>query len=161
MTPFVPLDILRQIPGLEYARYADPYAGGKGNSIRYLSVSEREDDMKVKGSENLFCGGEKSGLFIGHTEAISTGTLAGYNCARYLKGLRSLILPNQIALGDLISYANNMVKTEEGLMTRYTLAGSVYFQRMKEKGLYTTDRETIRNRVRKYDLEDVYKEKIL
>jgi len=117
--------------------------------------------MRVKGIENLFCGGEKSGLFIGHTEAISTGTLAGHNCARYLKGLRPLILPNQLAIGDLISYANRMVKTKEGLMTRYTLAGAEYFERMKEKGLYTTDRETVRNRIRKYGLENIYKEKIL
>lgn len=161
MTPYVPLDKLRQIPGLEYARYADPYAGGKGNSIRYLSVAERDDDMKVTGIDNLFCGGEKSGLFIGHTEAISTGTLAGYNCARYLKGMRPLVLPNQIAIGDLISYANSMAKTKDGLMTRYTLAGSVYFQRMKEKGLYTTDSETVRYRIKKYGLENIYKEKIL
>ncbi|GAB1475841.1 FAD-dependent oxidoreductase [Bacillota bacterium] len=161
MTPFVPLDKLRRIPGLEYARYADPYAGGKGNSIRYLSVAERDDDMKVTGISNLFCGGEKSGLFIGHTEAISTGTLAGYNCARYLKGLRPLILPNQIAIGDLISYANKSVKTKSGLRTRYTMAGDHYFNRMKEKGLYTTDTDIIGNRIRKYDLTNIYKEKIL
>lgn len=161
MTPYMPLERLRQVPGLENARYADPYAGGKGNSIRYLSVAEREDDMKVAGIENLFCGGEKSGLFIGHTEAISTGTLAGYNGARYLKGMRTLELPNQIAIGDLISYANKQIKSKDGLMTRYTFAGSAYFARMKEKGLYTTDREAVRNRIRKYDLENIYKEKIL
>lgn len=161
MTPFVPLDKLRLLPGLEYARYADPYAGGKGNSIRYLSVAERDDDMKVSGISNLFCGGEKSGLFIGHTEAISTGSLAGHNCARYLKGLRPLILPSQITLGDLISYANQAVKTIEGLRTRYTMAGASYFERMKEKGLYTTDKEAIKNRIKKYDLTDIYNEKIL
>lgn len=161
MTPFIPLEKLRKVQGLENARYADPYAGGKGNSIRYLSVAEREDDMRVTGIENLFCGGEKSGLFIGHTEAISTGTLAGYNAARYLKGMRALELPHQLAVGDLISYANQQVKTKEGLMTRYTFAGSVYFARMKEKGLYTTDIETISNRVKKYDLLNIYKEKVL
>jgi len=84
MTPYFPLDVLRTIPGFERARYADPYAGGKGNSIRYMSVAERDDTMRVKGFENLFCGGEKSGLFVGHTEAISTGSLAGHNAARYL-----------------------------------------------------------------------------
>ncbi len=42
----------------------------KGNSIRYTAVTERDPFMKVKDVENLFCGGEKSGLFIGHTEAI-------------------------------------------------------------------------------------------
>lgn len=161
MTPFFPLEKLRRIPGLENARYADPYAGGKGNSIRYLSVAERDDDMRVTDIQNLFCGGEKSGLFIGHTEAISTGTLAGYNAARYLKGMRTLELPTQIAIGDLISYANNQIKSKDGLMTRYTFAGASYFARMKEKGLYTTDSETVRNRIRKYDLENIYKDKIL
>jgi hypothetical protein len=161
MTPFIPLEKLRMTPGFENARYHDPYAGGKGNSIRYLSVAERDDNMRVIGIDNLFCGGEKSGLFIGHTEAISTGTLAGYNAARYLKGMRPLELPNQIAIGDLISYANRMIKTKDGLLTRYTFAGAAYFERMKEKGLYTTDPETVRNRIKKYDLDNIYKEKVL
>ena len=53
-----------------------------------------------------------------------------------------------------------MVQTKEGLMTRYTLAGAEYFERMKEKGLYTTDKETIRNRIRKYVVGgNIYKEK--
>ena len=41
MTPFFDLESLRELPGFENARYADPYAGGKGNSVRYLSVAER------------------------------------------------------------------------------------------------------------------------
>ncbi|HHU17998.1 MAG TPA: FAD-dependent oxidoreductase [Clostridiales bacterium] len=161
MTPFFPLEKLRKVPGLENARYADPYAGGKGNSIRYLSVAERDDKMRVIGVENLLCGGEKSGLFVGHTEAISTGTLAGYNSVRYLKGMRPLELPKQIAIGDLISYANERVKTKDGLMTRYTFAGSEYFQRMQEKGLYTIDPEVVKKRIKKYDLDNVYKEPII
>jgi folate-dependent tRNA-U54 methylase TrmFO/GidA len=161
MTPYYPLEKLRKVPGLENARYADPYAGGKGNSIRYLSVAERDNLMRVVGIDNLLCGGEKSGLFVGHTEAISTGTLAGYNSVRYLKGIRPLELPKQIAIGDLISYANNRIHTSEGLMTRYTFAGSEYFQRMQEKGLYTTDPEAVRKRIRKYDLENIYKEPIM
>ncbi len=161
MTPFFPLEKLRKVPGLENAIYADPYAGGKGNSIRYLSVAERDDKMRVIGVENLLCGGEKSGLFVGHTEAISTGTLAGYNSVRYLKGMRPLELPKQIAIGDLISYANERVKTKDGLMTRYTFAGSEYFQRMQEKGLYTIDPEVVKKRIKKYDLDNVYKEPII
>lgn len=69
MTTYYPLEKLRKIKGLENAKYVDPYAGGKGNSIRYLSVAPRTDDMKVEGVNNLFCAGEKSGLFVGHTEA--------------------------------------------------------------------------------------------
>ena len=161
MTPFYPLEKLRQVPGFENARYADPYAGGKGNSIRYLSVAERDNQMKVIGIENLLCGGEKSGLFVGHTEAISTGTLAGYNSVRYLKGIRPLELPKQIAIGDLIAYANKRIRSKDGLMTRYTFAGSEYFQRMQDKSLYTTDPEVVRKRIRKYDLENIYKEPIV
>ena len=161
MTPFFELEKLRQVPGFENARYIDPYAGGRGNSIRYLSVAERNNAMKAEGIENMFCGGEKSGFFVGHTEAISTGSLAGHNAARLLKGLRLLELPRQIAVGDLISYANEMLKTENGLMTRYTFAGAEYFARMKEKNLYTTDKQEIEKRISRYDLQGIYSQRII
>ncbi|QAT43832.1 FAD-dependent oxidoreductase [Aminipila luticellarii] len=161
MTPFFPLEKLREVPGLENARYADPYAGGKGNSIRYLSVTERDDYMKVKGIENLLCGGEKSGLFVGHTEAITTGSLAGYNSARYLKGLKPMELPRQLAAGDLIAYANERLQTREGLMNRYTFAGAEYFKRMQEKQLYSSDSEAIAGRVARTGLAGIYNEKII
>lgn len=161
MTPFFGLEKLRQIPGFENARYIDPYAGGRGNSIRYLSVAERNNAMKAEGIENMFCGGEKSGFFVGHTEAISTGSLAGHNAARLLKGLRLLELPRQIAVGDLISYANEMMETENGLMTRYTFAGAEYFARMKEKNLYTTDKQEIEKRISRYDLQGIYSQRII
>ena len=161
MTPFFELEKLRQIPGFENARYIDPYAGGRGNSIRYLSVAERNNAMKAEGIENMFCGGEKSGFFVGHTEAISTGSLAGHNAARLLKGLRLLELPRQIAVGDIISYANEMMETENGLMTRYTFAGAEYFARMKEKNLYTMDIGEIKKRVARYDLQGIYSQRII
>lgn len=161
MTPFFELEKLRQVPGFENARYIDPYAGGRGNSIRYLSVAERNNAMKAEGIENMFCGGEKSGFFVGHTEAITTGSLAGHNAARLLKGLRLLELPRQIAVGDLISYANEMMETENGLMTRYTFAGAEYFARMKEKNLYTTDKQEIEKRISRYDLQGIYSQRII
>ena len=105
------LEKLRKIPGLEHAKYVDPYAGSKGNSIRYLSVAPRTNDMKVVGVDNLFCAGEKSGLFVGHTEAICTGSLAGHNAVRLMMGMHLLILPSSIAIGDLISYENEKSST--------------------------------------------------
>ena len=81
MTPFFPLEELRQVPGMENSRYEDPYSGGKGNSIRYLALSPRDDHLQVTGLENLFCAGEKPGL-VGRTEAIVTGVLAGHNAVR-------------------------------------------------------------------------------
>lgn len=161
MTPFFDLETLRQIPGLENARYVDPYAGGKGNSIRYLSVAERDDSLKVAGVGNLFCGGEKAGLFVGHTEAISTGSLAGHNAVRFVKGMKPLILPSGIAIGDLISFANKSLESEDGLMTRFTFAGAEYFTRMKERGLYSTDIYEIKRCVSRYDLERIYEEKLI
>lgn len=161
MTSYYPLNKLRKIKGLEHAKYVDPYAGGKGNSIRYLSVAPRSDDMRVKGLDNLFVGGEKAGLFVGHTEAITTGSLAGHNAVRYALGIPLLILPRSIALGDLITYANYKSSTKEGRRNRYTFAGAEYFKRMTELGLYTTDVGTIRAKIQKLNLTDVMNQKLV
>lgn len=161
MTPFYPLDKLRKIKGLEYARFMDPYAGGKANSIRYLSVAPRTDDMKVKGLENLFCAGEKSGLFVGHTEAMCTGSLAGHNAVRYFLGMPLLILPKVTAIGDIISYANFQMATKEGRRKRYTFAGAEYFKRMKDIGLYSTDNEEITKRIEKLNLKDIMNQRLI
>ncbi|MFL0251497.1 FAD-dependent oxidoreductase [Clostridium neuense] len=161
MTSFYPLEKLRKIPGLERVKYVDPYAGGKGNSIRYLSVSPRTDDMRVKGLDNLFCGGEKSGLFVGHTEAICTGSLAGCNAVRYALNMPLLILPKQTTIGDIISYANYKLLTEDGIKTRYTFAGADYFKRMQETGLYTTDIDKIKNRIENLGLTGIFDKKLI
>jgi hypothetical protein len=147
MAPFFPLEALRQIPGFENARYEDPYAGGVGNSIRYIGMSPRDDALKVEGVENLFCAGEKSGLLVGHTEAIVTGTLAGYNAIREIKREKLFVLPSSLAVGDAITYVGTQMKTEEGLSYKYTFSGSVYFERMKQRQLYSTDVEEIERRV--------------
>lgn len=161
MTSYYPLNKLRKIKGLENAKYVDPYAGGKGNSIRYLSVAPRSDDMKVKGLENLFVGGEKAGLFVGHTEAITTGSLAGHNAVRYALGIPLLILPRTLALGDLITYANYKLSTKEGRRNRYTFAGAEYFKRMLDLGFYTTDVEAIKAKIQKLNLTDVMNQKLV
>ena len=161
MTTYYPLEKLRKIKGLEDAKYIDPYAGGKGNSIRYLSVAPRTDDMKVKGLENLFVGGEKSGLFVGHTEAIATGSLAGHNAVRYLIGMPLLTLPKASAIGDIIAYANYKMMTKEGRRNRYTFAGAEYFKRMQELNLYTTDVLSVKKRIEKLNLIDVMSQKLI
>ena len=161
MTTYYPIEKLRKIKGLEKAKYVDPYAGGIGNSIRYLAVSPRTDDMKVIGLDNLFVGGEKSGLFVGHTEAIATGTLAGYNAVRYTLGMPMLILPRSTAIGDIISYANYKVSTSEGRKNRYTFAGAEYFKRMKENNLYTTNKDEIRDKLKRLNLENIFNEKLI
>ena len=147
MVPFFPLEALRRIPGFENARYEDPYAGGLGNSVRYVGMAPRDDTLKVNGIENLFCAGEKAGLLVGHTEAIVTGTLAGYNSVKHVKKETFLILPAALAVGDAITYVRTQMETKEGLGDKYTFSGSVYFDRMKQKGLYSTDPKEIEKRV--------------
>ena len=156
MVPFFPLEALRKVPGFENARYEDPYAGGLGNSIRYIGMAPRDDFLKVRGMENLFCAGEKAGLLVGHTEALVTGTLAGYNAARFAKREKLLALPATVAAGDAISFVRTQMETEEGLGYKYTFSGSIYFERMKQKGLYTTDPAAIRERVAKAGMTGIF-----
>ncbi len=153
MTPFFNLEGLRQIPGFENARYEDPYAGGKGNSMRFFAMPSRDNSLHV---DNLLCCGEKVGLLIGHTEAITTGTLAGHNSVRLGVGLISLVLPRELAVGDIIAYVKDAMETEEGMNRKFTFSGSVYFERMKNIGLYTTNIEDIQTRVEKLGLSNVF-----
>jgi hypothetical protein len=156
MTSYHSLAALRNIKGFENVRYEDPYAGSKGNSIRYMSMALRDNTMKVDGIPNLFCAGEKSGPFVGHTEAIVTGSLAGYNSIRYLYGEKTLELPRTTAIGDIIAYVNEQMRTDSGLCNRYTFAGALYFERMKKLNLYTTNLDVIKDRVYKEGLIDVF-----
>ncbi|EGO62814.1 FAD-dependent oxidoreductase [Acetonema longum] len=160
MSPYYPLDLLRQIPGFENARFEDPYAGGIGNSMRFVGMLPRNNALKVKGLNNVFCGGEKAGLLVGHTEAIITGTLAGYNAGRTALGQSALELPGSLACGDAIAFVRESMQTKQGLTQKYTFSGSVYFERMKEKHLYTTDIHEIRTRVETAGLKGVFAERI-
>jgi threonine dehydrogenase-like Zn-dependent dehydrogenase len=156
MMPFYPLEKLRKIPGLERAVYEYPKKSD-ANSVRYLSRAPRDNAMKVLGIANLLCVGEKSGLFVGHTEAMVTGCLAGHNSVRLGLEMPSLLeLSKNIASGDLIAYENECVKTNEGLKKRYTFAGGIYFERMKKLKLYTTDCGIIKERVCRANLESIY-----
>lgn len=161
MTSYYPLEKLRKISGLEYARYDDPYSGGMGNSVRYLSMAPRNNSLKVDILENLFCAGEKSGLFVGHTEAIATGSLAGYNSVRLYLGMPLLELPRALAVGDIIAYTREVYDIPEGRKTRYTFSGGEYFERMQRMGLYTTDADAVVQRVGRVGLEGVFNDKLL
>ena len=156
MTPFFPLELLRQIPGFENARYEDPYAGGIGNSIRYVGMAPRDNALKVEEVTNLFCGGEKAGLLVGHTEAICTGALAGYNAVKAARREKLIVLPDSLAVGDAIGFVRQQMREEGILSLKYTFSGSVYFERMKARGLYTTDRTQVEQRVGAAGLTGVF-----
>jgi len=161
MSPFYPLEKLRKIKGFENAKYVDPYSGGIGNSIRYLSIAPRTDSMKVLNLDNLFCAGEKAGLFIGHTEAMITGALAGHNAVKDYLGLPLLVLPRTLAVGDIIASANETMNTKEGRKIRFTFAGATYFKRMQELGLYTLDIDEIKGKVENLNLTNIFNEQFI
>ncbi len=161
MTPYYPLEKLRKIEGFENAKYVDPYAGGIGNSIRYVSIAPREDSMKVINLDNLFCAGEKAGLFIGHTEAMITGALAGHNAIKNYLGMPLLVLPRSLASGDIIAYANEKMQSREGRKNRYTFAGAEYFKRMQALGLYTLDIDEIKKKVENLNLTNIFNKKFI
>lgn len=157
MTPFFNLQNLHRIPGFENARYEDPYAGGKGNSMRFFAMAPRDNALRVEGADNLFCAGEKAGLLVGHTEAIVTGTLAGCNAARFACGRELIVLPESLVIGDAVAFVKNQMKTEKGLGLKYTFSGSVLFERMKQRGTYTTDIPKIRRRVEAAGMTDIFR----
>ncbi|TJX13133.1 FAD-dependent oxidoreductase [Tissierella creatinini] len=156
MTPYYNLETLRKIPGFEDARFEDPYAGGKGNSMRYFAMAPRDNYLKVEGAENLFCCGEKAGLLVGHTEAIVTGTLAGHNSVRYALGKELITIPEGLATGDAISYVKEEMSKPEGMTKKYTFSGSVYFERMKDLNLYSIDSAEIWKRVEEYGMKNIF-----
>lgn len=161
MTTHVPLEQLRRVRGLANVRYGDPYAGTIGNSMRYAALAPRDDRMQVTGEvDNLFCGGEKAGLLVGHTEAIVTGTLAGHNAARAVAGHELLTLPESLAVGDAIRHVRERMATEEGMGQKYTFSGAGYFKRMQQLGLYSTDRAEIAARVAAAGLSGVFAQRL-
>ena len=160
MTSFFPLKDLRKVPGFEHARYEDPLAGGIGNSIRFLAIAPKDNRLRVQGVENLFCAGEKSGPHIGHTEAATTGLLAGHNAARDGLKMEGIELPATTAIGDFISFVNKETQTQAGQMQRYTFSGGVYFERMKKLGLYSTNSAEIKERVKKAGVAGIFSKKL-
>jgi len=156
MTPFYALEKLHKISGFENARYEDPYSGGKGNSMRYFDMAPRTNALQVIGLKNLFCAGEKTGLLVGHTEAIVTGVLAGFNATRYASKKPLLEISRETAIGEAIAYVNEGMQTKEGLGKKYTFSGSVLFEHMKEQNMYETNVNKIQENIKNVGLWNVF-----
>jgi len=156
MSAYYPLDMLRLIPGCANARYEDPYAGGIGNSMRYFGMLPRTDELQVVGLNNTFCAGEKAGPLVGHTEAIVTGVLAGHNAARHACGKKPIQIPRSLMIGESIAHVRETIVTKEGISKKYTFSGSVLFEHLKAKNMYSTDIAAIRKSVRDAGMEDIF-----
>ena len=157
MIPFLKLEKLQEIPGLENSRYEDPYSGGRGNSIRLAGMVPCDEYMRAENVYNLFCCGEKAGPMVGHTEALVTGTIAGWNAALKADGKECVKLPEDLAVGDYIKYSLNKTEKKEGIINKMTFSGSVYFDRMKEKSLYNINIQQIREKVSRLGMENFFR----
>lgn len=94
-------------------------------------------------------------------EAISTGSLAGTNAVRHAAGKDMLVLPNETVIGDIIDFANKKFLKDKDKKSRFTFAGSLYFERMKKNGLYSTDTKEIEDRITRLGLKGVFNEKVV
>ncbi len=161
MTPYFPLEDLRKIPGFEKARYEDPIGGTRGNSMRYFHFAACSPALQAEGKiSNLFCAGEKAGAMVGHTEAIVTGYLAGHNAVRYAKGLDLISYPKELAVGDFVDHVISEMRHPEGRQYKYTFSGSIYFERMRHRGLYSTEVAEISRKVLQTGWENRFSRKV-
>ena len=147
MVPYMPLAVLRQLEGFEEAVFRDPLGGSRGNSIRFSGVIERDRRLLVPPLENLFVAGERAGLSLGHTEAIVTGTLAGYNAWRICVGEEPVELPRGCACGDLVALTGLGEGWREKHDLVYSLSGGPLWEHLQQQNLYSTDPEEIKRRL--------------
>ena len=89
------------IPGLEHAeflRYGLMHRNSFFDSPRVLN-----EDLSIKGIDNVFVAGQLSGV-EGYVESAATGIVAAINLDRRLNGLPFLPVPRESVLGSLLFY---------------------------------------------------------
>jgi hypothetical protein len=156
--PYMTFEELHAVPGFENVAFIQPFTGWIGNAIRYMSVTPRDKMLKANGVENLFVAGEKmGGQPNGVTEAATTGALAGHNAARKASGMKPLELSRDTVIGDFVAYT---AEHQQELNVRHSYIWGVYFERMKQTGLYTKDVQQIKNRVEKAGLTGIFSKKL-
>lgn len=151
---------LRSIPGFEYAMVESPIGGNKGDMIGKVSMTPRDNSLLVKGFSNLFVAGEKAGPGTGVAETIITGIMAGNNAVRKVAAKKPLLLPRTTTIGDFIAYTGEMMTTEKDWSQGYSMGHGIYFERMKELGLYTPDCAAIHKRIEQLGLVGILREKV-
>ncbi len=155
--PYVRTSALRKIPAFENAQFFEPLAGGKGNSIRFLAITPRENSLQVKERPNLFCAGEKVGL-VGIMDATVTGLLAGNNAARVALGKPIIELPRETALGEGLAWVNEEIDKKENEFKKYSYLGAGgLWDRIIERDLFTLDKSVVQERMEKLGLIDAFK----
>ncbi len=85
----------------EFLRYGVMHRNTFINSPKLLN-----SDFSMRENPNIFFAGQITGV-EGYMESASAGILAGLNCARRLKGLETLTLPEDTMMGALSHYISD------------------------------------------------------
>ncbi|MDP2728473.1 MAG: FAD-dependent oxidoreductase [Dehalococcoidia bacterium] len=151
-------EAVHAMPGLEKARFE---GAGKYGKVKYITMTPRDNSLRVDGFANLFVAGEKAGPSSGLAEAMVLGHLAGHNAVRTLAGKKPLILPRTLGIGDFVAYLDERMRNDPVIYRSYSMGSGVYFQRMKELGLYTTDLDETRGRVERAGLIGIMAQRVI
>ena len=152
----IALEKLRRLEGFERAKYYEPLCGGQGNSVSFLVVTPRDNTMRVVGTKNLLCAGEKQGLMVGCTEAIMTGTVAGYNATRMAFRQTPVEMPQSTIIGEAIAFTGKALQRPEGYTQRYSLLSGGLAARITDLGLYQSNVDQIRERIARMGLDKFF-----
>ncbi len=155
------LEEWRTVKGFERARLVDPYAGGPGNSLRFMAMAPHDNTLQVTGVPNLFCAGEKAGQIVGLTEAAVTGVLAGHNAVRRSVGKPCLELPRSVCVGDFIAHIPEHMASEAGRFKRIAFAHGSFWERMQTTEEYSTDAPKIHGWVDRAGLTGVFAQRVV
>ncbi len=96
------------IPALknaEFCRYGVMHRNTFINSPTLLN-----GDYSLKNNNNLFFAGQLTGV-EGYMESASSGLMAGINCARFIKGEKTIVLPETSMIGALSRYISDETVT--------------------------------------------------
>jgi len=154
----IPLEKLREVPGLENAEIAWPL-GGKGQYRAGYDLAFCDNSLKVPELDNLFCAGEKTTISEIQS-GICSGILAGNNAVRAAIGKEPIVLPRTIITGDYIAYTREAFQ-EEPLPRRGGPHAGPYLTRLMETGLFTLDEDKSRQRVKEAGLTGLYAQKLV
>jgi hypothetical protein len=156
---YFPLEKLRRIPGFENVcieHTQNPINHGRASFVRYLSMTPRDNSLRVSGIKNLFCGGEKCGPLHGVCDAIVTGWVSGYEAAKVAFGLEPFMFPTASLIGDYVAFIGERMSAPGGLEKSYSLGGGPYFDRMKELRLYSRNPVEVDARVKSLGLTNIF-----
>lgn len=106
--------------------------------------------------DNLLVAGERAGPVLGHTEAMVSGTLTGYNAWRICTGHEPITLPADTVCGTMISFTGLNGSAAEESSTLYNLSGGHLWHYICRQNLYTTSRIEIRRRLERVDLLSLF-----